>query len=214
MARSEMIGAVKDGRPKPPTRDENEASKARAELHSAERQWEILNPQVLAYELLLPREIEEETIDSQGRKVRSTITQWVREPIHIATELTIGDVVNRRIYDELEAYTLAVGAEVRSIKPEFMAHEFVLPENAQFIEAGMSRNREMLRALIAKVASYPNDDPNAPVRRPSVEDIAAGLTDIDLYVIGMSFMALLIKKREERKKEQAAARASLPPRPS
>lgn len=211
MARTEMIGAVRDGGPKPPTDEDKAASKERAELHSPQRQWEILNPKVLKYELLLSRLVEEEIIDEDGRKVRSTIREWFTTPIHIATEFTIGDITKRRIYDELEAYALAVGAEVRAIKPEFLVHEFILPENTQFIEAATVRHREMLRALIAKVASYPNDDPSAPVRRPNVDEIALGLTDVDLYVIGMSFLALLIKTREDRKKEQAAARASLPP---
>jgi hypothetical protein len=214
MARRDIISAAKEGGPVPPSPEEKEASNKRAELHSPERQWEILNPKVLAYELLLSRQIEEELTDEAGRKVRQTVTEWYREPIHIATEFTIADIASRRIYDELEAYVLAISAEVRSIKPEFLLHDFVLVENMQFMEAAMTRHREMLRALIAKVSSCPNSDPKAPVRRPSVDDIAMGLTDLDLYIIGMSFMALLIKKADERKKDQAAARASLPPQQS
>jgi hypothetical protein len=165
------------------------------DLEKPDRQLEVLSPKAIGYKLRFPREaVIDRIID--GKKTREPFIEIVERGIEIATEFTIGQMINRKVLDNLDAFVTVAIAELQRIAPADAR-----TSNMQYVAAAltMGSTRMLLRELIASVAKY-TDSEGERIVRPTVEEIENGMASSDLDAIGMFYLDRVLTKRAAEKK--------------
>ena len=191
--------------------DEREQPSAEDALNDPERQFAILKPKVLTYVLTLPREVQiEKLVD--GKRARVVETELLKREIEIPTEFTLGDIVHRRLRDDLLAFGRLVSAEVTRLCPDLrILPATFLGEHMGYLEAALSRSavRDQLRELVSKLATYKDDKRKKDERpvHPSLEEIEDGMSDSDLTLLGLVLLGRANEESSNRKNGLATAPA-------
>ncbi len=195
MARSEMRDAAR-GKAEP-VAPPVEAHK----LDTAERQFEILNPKSLRYELVLEREYMDERV-VKGVKVREAVKDHVKRAIVVPTEFALGDILTRRVRDDVESFGRLAMLEIGKSLPNGMTLGDVFEKDNGYMEVAFSKSnvRDTLHRLVATVAVF-EDDANA---RPTAAEVAEGMDSADLSVIGMLYLTNALVEISRQKEARAA----------
>lgn len=173
------------------------------DLDNAQRQFEILNPALLHYDLVLAREFTDEKIVA-GKKVRETVSDFGKRAITVPIEFTLGDILKRRVKDDLEAFARLTVVEIGRVLPTGMKLSEAFEGASGYVEIGLMKSnvRELLRHLISAIASFDDDHTS-----PTIEQIADGMAPEDFMVVGVMLMNRAFEDIAKRKNARTAAGA-------
>lgn len=197
MARSEMRDGAR-GKVAPPV------AEPAHDLDSAERQFEILNPKTLRYDLVLEREYIDEKVVG-GKKVREPVREHVKRTIIVPTEFTLGDILTRRVKDDMESFTRLTIVELSQLLPSNVSVADVFSTSPGYLEAALLKAnvRESLRGLVASVSTFEDE----PALHPTANEIADGMDYADLQIVGGLFFNRALEEMVRRKNARTAAGA-------
>ena len=162
------------------------------DLADAGTQWKILNPETLRYELQLegdPRVIEIKTI------------------------FTLADEMNRRVYENIEAFRQLLGIEIMRYNPDFRSGSRVdwtwINEHKEYFDPALmlSHVRARARQILASISSFVDEDEARAAQRVTEHHLELGMDQIQLAAAMLFVNNAAFQQIETRKKASAAKAA-------
>lgn len=130
--------------------------------------------------------------------------------LHVPLEFTVGDVIERGILEDIDAYVRLVGVELGRISPELQSAGLgVLQEAPGYLEAALMRSgvRRSVRDLLQRIAYYHGTlDGRDTKLRPSVADLET-LRDVDYLVCAIRIYTDALKRMVAAKNAARTASA-------
>lgn len=164
---------------------------AKAAMEDPQHQVEVLSPRKLAFTLEL----------ESGKHL-----------IEVPAELSLGDILQRRVNEDVDAYCKLLFAELYRMAPDLQNHSVsVVFDNTAYLGSAMARSnvRDVLRELVCKMATFAEPftekigNIERPRTKPRLDEIEAGMRAVDLQTFGVFLLRRWIEQRAEDQKNSA-----------